>query len=34
VAQSFAIGRGLALRLSVETANAYAQASTELVGYF
>ena len=34
VAQSFAIGHGLALRLSVETANTYAEASTELVGYF
>lgn len=34
VAQSFAIGRGLALRLSVETASTYAQAATELVGYF
>ncbi|HET6150183.1 MAG TPA: DUF4105 domain-containing protein [Polyangia bacterium] len=34
VAQSFGIGRGLALRFSVETANTYAQASTELVGYF
>jgi hypothetical protein len=34
VAQAFSIGRGLALRLSVETAGTYAQAATELVGYF
>ena len=34
VAQSFAIGNGLALRLAVDTANTYAEASTELVGYF
>lgn len=34
VAQSFAIGHGLALRLAVDTANTYAEASTELVGYF
>ena len=34
VAQSFAIGHGLALRLSVDTANTYAEASTELIGYF
>ena len=34
VAQAFSIATGLALRFSVETAGAYAQASTELVGYF
>ena len=34
VAQSFSIGRGLALRLAVDTAGSYAEAATELVGYF
>jgi hypothetical protein len=34
VAQSFSISRGLDLRLMVDTAGTYAQASTELVGYF
>ncbi len=34
VAQSFSIGHSLAVRLSVETANTYADASMELVGYF
>ena len=33
-AQSFSISRGLDLRLSVDTTGSYAQASTELVGYF
>jgi hypothetical protein len=34
VAQAFSIGRGLSLRLAVDTAGAYAQATTELAGYF
>ena len=34
VAQAFSLGRGLGLRFGVETAGNYAQASTELVGYF
>jgi Domain of unknown function (DUF4105) len=34
VAQAFSLGRGLALRLAVDTAGTYAQAATELVGYF
>jgi hypothetical protein len=34
IAQAFSIGRGLALRVAVDTAGTYAQASTELVGYF
>jgi hypothetical protein len=34
VAQSLSIGNGLALRLAVDTANTYAEATTELVGYF
>jgi hypothetical protein len=34
VAQAFSLGSGLALRLAVDTAGTYAQASSELVGYF
>jgi hypothetical protein len=33
-AQSISIGRGLALRLGVDTAGTYAQVATELLGYF
>jgi hypothetical protein len=33
-AQSLSIGDGLALRFAVETAGSYAQAATELLGYF